>query len=52
MYSIKNRNGEKKMDNIAVVILLLFLGIIIGGVLVLIINHLRGISAQGNANKL
>ena len=40
------------MDNIAVVILLLFLGIIIGGVLVLVINHLRGVSAQSNANKL
>ena len=40
------------MDKIAVYILLLFLGIIIGGVLVFIINHIRGISAQGNANKL
>ena len=40
------------MDNIAITILLLFLGIIIGGVLVLIINRLRGISAQGNASKL
>jgi ribonuclease Y len=40
------------MDNIAVIILLVFLGIVIGAVIVLIINHFKGVNAQSNANKL
>ncbi len=40
------------MDNVAVTILFLFLGIIVGAGAVLIINHLKGLSAQNNANKL
>ena len=40
------------MDNIAVIILFLFLGIIIGAVAVLVINHFKGVNAQNNANKL
>lgn len=40
------------MDNIAVIILILFLGIFIGALSVFIINHLKGVSAQNNANKL
>ena len=41
-----------KMGNIAITILFLFLGIIVGAGAVLLINHLKGISAQNNANKL
>jgi len=40
------------MNNIAVIILLLFLGIIIGAVIMIIVNHVKGVSAQNNANKL
>jgi len=40
------------MDNIAVIILLLFLGIIIGAVAMVIVNSLKGVNAQNNANKL
>ncbi len=40
------------MENIAVPILFLFLGIVIGAIALLVINHLRGVSAQNNANKL
>ncbi len=40
------------MDNIALTILILFLGIFIGVIALVIINHLRGVSAQNNANKL
>ncbi len=40
------------MDNIAVIILFLFLGIVIGAVIVFILNHFKGVSAQNNANKL
>ena len=40
------------MDNIANIILLLFLGIIIGAVSIVVINYLRGINAQNKANKL
>ncbi len=40
------------MDNIAVIILFLFLGIIIGAVAIIIINHFRGVNAQHKANKL
>ena len=40
------------MDNIAVIILFLFLGIVIGAVIVLVVNYFRGVSAQNNANKL
>ena len=40
------------MGNIAITILFLFLGIIVGAGAVLLINHLKGISAQNNANKL
>ena len=40
------------MNNIAVIILFLFLGIIIGAVAVIIINNLKGVNAQSNANKL
>ena len=40
------------MDNVAVIILILFLGIIVGAGAILIVNHLRGLSAKNNANKL
>jgi len=40
------------MDNIAVIILFLFLGIIIGAVAMVIVNSLKGVNAQNNANKL
>ena len=40
------------MDNIAVIILFLFLGIIIGAVAIIIFNNLKGVNAQNNANKL
>ena len=40
------------MNKIAIFILFLFLGIIIGAIAVLIINKLKGVSAQSNANKL
>ena len=40
------------MNNIAVIILFLFLGIIIGAIAVIIINNLKGVNAQINANKL
>ncbi len=40
------------MDNIAVIILFLFLGIAIGAALVFLVNHFKGVSAERNANKL
>ena len=40
------------MDNIAVIILFLFLGIVIGAIAIVIINNLKGVNAQSNANKL
>ena len=40
------------MDNVAVIILFLFLGIILGALLVFLVNHFKGVSAQNNANKL
>lgn len=40
------------MDNIAVIILVLFLGIIVGAVAMVIVNSLKGVNAQNNANKL
>lgn len=40
------------MDNIAVIILFLFLGIVIGAVAIYIINYIKGVNAQKNANKL
>ncbi len=40
------------MGNGAVTVLVLFLGIIVGAVAVLVINHLRGLSVKNNANKL
>ncbi len=40
------------MDNVAVIILFLFLGIFIGAIIVFLINHFRGVSAQIKANKL
>ncbi len=40
------------MENIAVPILFLFLGIFIGVLALFIINHLKGVSAEKNANKL
>ncbi len=40
------------MDNIAVIILFLFLGIIIGAVIILVFNHFKGVNAQNSANKL
>ncbi len=40
------------MGDTAVLILFLFLGIIIGAVGVMVINHLKGVSAQSKANKL
>ena len=40
------------MDDIATTILILFLGVIIGGVAVFIIYKLKGANAQNNANKL
>ncbi len=40
------------MDNVAVTILILFLGIIIGAVIVFVVNKLKGVNAQNNANKL
>ncbi len=40
------------MEKIAVPILFLFLGIVIGAIILVVINHLRGVSAQNNANKL
>ena len=40
------------MGNGAVTVLVLFLGIIVGAVAVLLINHLRGLSVKNNANKL
>ncbi len=40
------------MDNIAVIILFLFLGIFIGALLVFLVNHFKGVSAERNANKL
>ncbi len=40
------------MDNVATVILFLFLGVIIGIVLTLVFNKIKGVSAQSNANKL
>ena len=40
------------MDNIAVFILFLFLGIIIGAALIVVVNHFKNKNAQNNANKL
>ncbi len=40
------------MDNVAVIILFLFLGIFIGAIIVFLINHFKGVSAQNKANKL
>ena len=40
------------MDNLAVIILFLFLGIIIGVIIVFTINYFKGVSAQNKANKL
>ncbi len=40
------------MDNLAVTILILFLGIIVGAIAVLVINYFKGVSAENNANKL
>ena len=40
------------MDNVAVIILFLFLGILIGAFLIFLVNHFKGVSAQKNANKL
>jgi len=40
------------MDNIAVIILFLFLGIIIGAIGVFVINHFKNSNAENNANKL
>ena len=40
------------MDNIASIILFLFLGIVIGAVIVIVLNYLKGYNAQHNANKL
>lgn len=40
------------MDNIAVSILLLFLGILIGVGIISLVNYFKGVSAQNNANKL
>ena len=40
------------MDNVAVIILFLFLGIIVGALIVFGIYHFKGVSAQGKANKL
>ncbi len=40
------------MDNVAMIILLLFLGIIIGALLVFLINYIKGVNAQNKANKL
>ena len=40
------------MDNIAVIILFLFLGIIIGAIAMIIVNSLKGVNAQNKANKL
>ena len=40
------------MDNVAVIILFLFLGIIIGGIIIFVVYHFKGVNAQNNANKL
>ena len=40
------------MDNIAVIILVLFLGIIVGAVTMVVFNYIKGSSAQRNADKL
>ncbi len=40
------------MDNVAVIILFLFLGIIVGALIVFGIYHFKGASAQSKANKL
>ncbi len=40
------------MNDFAVIILFLFLGIFIGIIASIIINHFKGVSAQNNANKL
>ncbi len=40
------------MDNLASSILFLFLGVIIGAGLIYLINYLKGVNAQNNANKL
>ena len=40
------------MDNVAGTILILFLGTIIGAIITIIINYIRGINVQNKANKL
>ncbi len=40
------------MDNVAVIILFLFLGIFLGVGIAYLINYFKGVSAQNNANKL
>ena len=40
------------MDNLASTILILFLGTIIGAVIAIFINYIRGINVQNKANKL
>lgn len=40
------------MENLASTILILFLGTVIGAIITIVINHIRGINVQNKANKL